>query len=290
MLKYLLISWIILLAGLGRAGGEAAQPAGPEPGLEAALSSSTSALAAGEAARLSLYLAPPAGKTVEIVSLRPAGGDAWTLVEAPPLPLEVTHPTTLEITLAAQKTGRLRPVLRIDYRLDGQPGQALVEGEWLEVALPRQALGIPWNYLATFAFGAASAIVSNLVIEECRRLRQEALNRERAFGLLRLVIAQARAAVEHGEALDLAPLQMIFQSEGLYKALRLPGLDGPALEVWGRGFEHNRFVGRRQGWQPETALATAASRLETALEKQEAALAKNNQGPLGWMKRWLRRE
>lgn len=288
MLKYLLISSIILLAGLGRS-GQTVQPTGAEPGLAASLSSSASALAEGEAAHLTLYLVPPAGRTVEITGLRPAGGDAWTLSEAPPLPLAVDSPTAWEITLVPQKTGRLRPVIRVDYRLDGQPGQLLAEGEWLEVAVPPLTPPIPWNYLATFAVGAATAIVSNLVIEWRKNVRQEALNRERAFGLLRQVITQANAAVEHGEALDLAPLQTLYQSEGLYKALSQVTLVKSTQEVWSRGAEHNRFVGRRQGWQPETALASAVSRLVKALEEQEEKLTQKNQKLLARLKRWFRR-
>jgi len=139
-----------------------------------------------------------------------------------------------------------------------------------DAAPPQQGAEIQWDTLLSFLAGAASAITAGLAVEYVKARRQKALNRERVLGLLRLVCLQARSAVDHGETLDLSPIQTIYQAEGLYQALLQAGLAGPAERVWSQGAEHNRFAGRRQGWEHENDLASAVNALDAKLNEQTA--------------------
>ncbi len=130
-------------------------------------------------------------------------------------------------------------------------------------------VGVPPEIFAVFLGVIASVLttaLTRLLEQRLERRAKRQVNRRRVRGLLNLMLTRAEYAADHGEPLDLDPLETLMKEEPLYATLDRYALARKVQDLWEAGEAHNHNLTKPEGLQRSRQLKATADHLKKNLK------------------------
>jgi hypothetical protein len=231
----------------------------------------------GERLAVELWIRNDSPFALTQVQVYGSGTDlAW---EEPPTPAEIESGKTYSQALCARVDGQHpRPQLSIEYAWTDVTGVSRAQTRYInaeDVALeesfiarvPNELLGI----VVGVATGALVTIIPKWIEERRSRKHQQKINRQHVYGLLRLMALQSEYACDNGTFINLAPLEAVFEKEGLFAIAEEDELAQNMRDLWKKAERHNTGLDRPGAAQRTEELRRAAGELRNRLDVLGAA-------------------
>lgn len=128
---------------------------------------------------------------------------------------------------------------------------------------------IPTEIMAVF-FGVLSSVITTaltrLLEQRLERKAKHEVNRRHVLGLLNLMLTRAEYAADHGEKLELDPLETLMKEESLYTVLDHNKLTESVQALWKTGEAHNRGLTKPDGQLRTEQLRRVKKQVEHKLD------------------------